>query len=129
MALRLRLGAAGLLAASLAGCGSSGPPKFTVANATSDIKITSCTVNGGGRAVADFKVTNHSSYPADYVTTIDIMAGGRAIPSVPGIDGGVGAGKSVVGQATGTTAVASGTKITCAVSAVRRTPSNVIPTK
>lgn len=103
----------------LAGCGSS-KPDFRTAAANGDVTISSCGEGSAGTAVAQVKVTNHSSVESDYTTTVAFTANGITTQSFPGLEGGVGAGTSVVAQVTGTTRLAKGAKLTCQVASVQR---------
>jgi hypothetical protein len=123
-----QLGGVAVCALILTACGTGGPPPFSVTNATADVAITHCGENSSGDAVAEIKVTNHSSAEADYVTTVAFSSGHSTAKSGPGFERGVGPGTSVVDQVISTTILPPRTKITCKVSSVRRTPSTVTTT-
>jgi hypothetical protein len=113
----------GIAATALGACGSSGPAPFVVVHPTGDVGITGCGLDSGGFAVAQIRVTNHSSSTADYEVTVAFTAGGLTSPSGPGFVGGVSAGKSAPGQVVGTKTLPAHSSVTCKLVTVRRTPS------
>jgi hypothetical protein len=125
---KIQLGTLGLCAVVLTACGSGGPPAFSISQAKGDVAVTGCIRNPDGFAVAQIKVTNHSSFEADYVTTVDFSINGSSTKSGPGFERGVGAGRSVPDQVVSTAAVASGSTVKCVVASVTRTPSTVTTT-
>jgi hypothetical protein len=113
-----------VVAVACASCGGGAAP-FVVTNARADVSITHCGVMSDGDGVAGFTVTNHSSVESDYVTTISFSTGGSRVPSGPGFERGVAAGRSVKDQVVSTQAVGVNAMVRCTVSSVRRTPSTV----
>jgi hypothetical protein len=112
----------------LAACGGSGSPTFTVTKAMSDVTITRCGELSSGDPVAEIKVTNHSSFEADYVTIVTFSSGVVTTLSGPGFERGVSPDKSVVDQVISTTTLPTGSKVSCKISSVRRTPTTVTTT-
>lgn len=113
----------GVAAAALSACGSSGPPPFQVVHATGDVAVTQCDLDSARLEVAQIKVTNHSSFTADYEVIVSFTAAGATTLSGPGFVGGVASGQSAPGQVVGTAALPARATVTCKVSTVRRTPS------
>ena len=108
------------LALGLTACGASAPSPFKVEAAPGDVTITSCLLSTSALPVAQIRVTNHTSYRADYTTSVDFTIGSTVMSSVPHSTGGVASGRSVKDYVTGTQSVAPGSRLTCKIASVKR---------